>query len=85
MAIDAKVGLLNRLEQALAPEITAEALTKDCPIAEAEFPNFCRCKDCAHWRELKDSDPSRGVCKIWHTLHHGGWFCHDGERRDDDG
>lgn len=28
MAIDAKVGLLNRLEQALSPEITAESLTK---------------------------------------------------------
>ena len=47
------------------------------------LPDIVRCGDCAHWCELKDSDPSRGVCKIWHTLHHSDWFCRDGERKED--
>lgn len=58
----------------------------ECKIVEPETKEYIeivRCQDCKHWYELKDSDPFRGVCSIWHMLHHGDWFCADGKRKED--
>ena len=44
-----------------------------------------RCIDCKHWKSTVDSHPERGICKMSHMFHWGGWFCADGERIEENG
>lgn len=51
-------------------------------VPAADVAPVVRCQDCMYWTKMKDS--AQGRCALFCHYPTGGWYCANGERKEDE-
>ena len=59
-----------------------EAVTRVENFPAADVAPVVRCQNCMYWTKMKDS--AQGRCALFCHYPTGGWYCANGERKEDE-